>query len=96
MPAEGAYLAESGIVAPVGRKSVEDLLRIVVDAKDKRMPEIARTCLAALGAQLRMLKAEILEFDRMINAWHRSNKTSKELGRFPNDRSAPLSLEGPA
>ena len=40
-------------------------------------------CLAALGAQLRMLKAQILEFDRMINAWHRSNETSKRLDEIP-------------
>ena len=43
----------------------------------------ARACLAALGTQLRMLKAQILEFDRMINAWHRSNKTSKKLDEIP-------------
>jgi hypothetical protein len=30
-----------------------------------------------------MLKAQILEFDSMINAWHRSNKTSKELDEIP-------------
>ena len=48
----------------------------VADASDKRLPEIARACLAALGAQLR---TQILEFDRMINAWHRSNETSKRL-----------------
>ena len=36
-----------------------------------------------LGAQLRMLKAQILEFDRMINAWHRSNDTSKRLDGIP-------------
>ena len=47
------------------------------------MPEIARTCLAALGAQLRMLKAQILEFNRTINAWHRSNETSKRLDEIP-------------
>jgi transposase len=35
------------------------------------MPEVARACLAALGVQLRMLKAQILEFDRRILAWHR-------------------------
>ena len=29
------------------------------------MPELARACLAALGAQLRRLKEKILEFDRM-------------------------------
>ena len=78
-----AHLAEFGIVAPVGRNGVEELLGVVADASDKRLPEIARGCLAALGAQLRMLKAQILEFDRMINAWHRSNETSKRLDEIP-------------
>jgi transposase len=78
-----AHLAEFGIVAPVGRKGVEELLRVVADPKDERVPKVARGCLAALGAQLRMLKGQILEFDRMINAWHRSNKTSKELDKIP-------------
>ena len=73
-----AHLAEFGIVAPIGRNGVEELLGVVADASDKRLPEIARACLA-LGPQLRMLKAQILEFDRMINAWHRSNETSKRL-----------------
>src|SRR6201993_1585678 len=43
----------------------------------------SRACLAGLGAQLRVLKAQILEFDRMINAWHRSNETSKRLDEIP-------------
>jgi transposase len=78
-----AHLAEFGIVAPVGRNGVEELLGVVADASDKRFPEIARACLVALGAQLRMLKAQVLEFDRMINAWHRSNETSKRLDEIP-------------
>ena len=78
-----AHLSEFGIVAPVGRNGVEELLGVVADPSDKRVPEVARTCLAALGAQLRMLKAQILEFDRMINAWHRSNETSKRLDAIP-------------
>ena len=78
-----AHLAEFGIVAPVGRNGVEELLGVIADASDKRLPEIARACLAALGAQLRMLKAQILEFDRIINAWHRSNETSKRLDEIP-------------
>src|ERR1017187_1893812 len=67
-----AHLAELGIVALVGRKAVEELLDIIADRSDKRVPEIARACLAALGAQLRRLKEQILEFDRIILAWHRS------------------------
>ncbi len=50
---------------------------------DKRLPEIARACVAALGAQLRVLKLQILEFDRMITAWHRSSEASKRLDQVP-------------
>ena len=78
-----AHLAEFGIVAPVGRNGVEQLLGVVADAADKRIPEVARACVAALGVQLRALKAQILEFDRRIMAWHRSNETSKRLDAIP-------------
>ena len=78
-----AHLAEFGIVAPVGRHGVAQLLGIAADVNDKRLPEVARACVTALGAQLRMLKAQILEFDRMINAWHRSNEASRRLDDIP-------------
>src|SRR5687767_11717600 len=78
-----AHLAEFGIVARVGRNGVEELLNVVADASDRRLPEVARACVAALGVQLRMLKAQILEFDRQIMAWHRSNETSKRLDQIP-------------
>src|SRR5438874_6374666 len=78
-----AHLAEFGVVAPVGRNGVEQLLGVVADSNDKRLPEVARACIAALGAQLRVLKAQILEFDRLITAWHRSNETSKRLDAIP-------------
>ena len=78
-----AHMAEFGIVAPVGRHGVEALLEVVADVGDNRVPEVARACLAALGAQLRRLKQQILEFDRMIMAWHRSNETSRRLDAVP-------------
>jgi transposase len=78
-----AHLAEFGIIAPVGRNGVEQLLGVVADASDKRLPEVARACVAALGAQLQMLKAQILEFDRMIRAWHRSSEASRRLDDCP-------------
>jgi transposase len=78
-----AHLAEFGIVAPVGRRGVEELLDVVANAGDQRLPDIARVCLASLGAQLRMLKAQVLEFDRQIMTWHRSNETSKRLDAIP-------------
>jgi transposase len=78
-----AHLAEFGIVAAVGRNGVDQLLGIVADATDTRLPEVTRTCVAALGVQLQMLKAQILEFDRMIRAWHRSNEASRRLDEIP-------------
>ena len=78
-----AHLAEFGIAAPVGRHGVQDLLNVVADPHDERVPEIARACLLALGAQLRRIKEQILEFDRMIRAWHRSSQASKRLDDCP-------------
>jgi transposase len=78
-----AHLAEFGIVAPVGRHGVEQLLGVAADTNDKQLPEVARACVAALGAQLRMLKAQILQFNRMIRAWHRSNEESRRLDDIP-------------
>jgi transposase len=78
-----AHCAEFGIIAPVGRRGVEELLNVV--ANEKRVPEIARACLLALGAQLRRIKEQILEFDRIIAAWHRSCETSRR-------RRSPLLL----
>src|SRR5499425_1221648 len=74
-----AYLVEFGIVAPVGRRGVEQLLAIVADKADHRLPEVVRTCVVALGGQLRALKAQILVFDRCLITWHRSNVTSQRL-----------------
>jgi transposase len=78
-----AHLAEFGIVAPVERTGIEELLEVVANPSDKRVLEVTRGCLAALGAQLRVFKVGILEFDRMINAWHRSSETSRPLDEIP-------------
>jgi transposase len=78
-----AHMAEFGIVAPVGRRGVEALLEVVADVGDGRVPELTRACLAALGDQLLRLKEKILEFDRKIMAWHRSNATSRRLDAIP-------------
>ena len=78
-----AHLAEFGIVAPVGRRGVEELLNVVADPNDKRVSDVARACLVALGSQLLSLKKQILHFDRMIMVWHRSNATSKRLNYIP-------------
>src|SRR5512140_1887801 len=40
-----AHLAEFGVTAAVGRKGIEELLRVIADPSDKRVPDVVRTCL---------------------------------------------------
>src|SRR4026208_1472426 len=61
-----AHMAEFRIVAPVGRQGVEALLEVAADGGDNRVPEVARSCLAALGAPLRALEAALPEVARPI------------------------------
>jgi transposase len=72
-----AQLAELGVVAPVGRRGVDQLLAIVADPSDKRLPEVARICVAALGTQLQILKLRIL-VARMAWAMMAKNEHYKE------------------
>lgn len=78
-----AHMAELGIVAPVGRRGVDQLLEMASDSEDPRIPGMARQCLQALGEQLKMLKSQILDFDRRIMTWHRSNEMSRRLDDLP-------------
>ena len=77
-----AHLAEFGIVAPVGRMVLRNYSMLSLIQVTSEFLQIAGACLAALGAQLHRLKEQILEFDRMIRAWHRSNKMSLRLDRL--------------
>jgi len=78
-----AHLAEFGIVAPLGCQGVEQLLGVVPDANDKRLPELARVCVAALGAQLTGAEGADSRVRSYDQAWHRSSETSKRLDQIP-------------
>jgi transposase len=78
-----AHLAEFGIVAPIGRNGVEKLLQTIGGVQDGRIPAVARTCLEALAMQLHLVNRQILEADRRVLAWHRSNEASRRLDLIP-------------
>ena len=82
-----AHLAEFGIVAPVGRNGVEQLLGVAADSNDKRLPEVARACVAALGAQLQTLKAQILEFRPYDQGLAPLQRCKPPTGRYTRRRS---------
>ena len=76
-------LRSSGSSRRSGAMASSTFLALSRISNDPRLPEVARACVAALGAQLRVLKVQILEFDRMIRAWHRSSEASKRLDQVP-------------
>ena len=51
--------------------------------KIRSSPRSSGQSIEALALQLRSLKAQILEFDRKILQWHRSNELSKRLDEIP-------------
>jgi transposase len=78
-----AHMAEFGVVAPIGRQGVEKLLAVIDDGSDERIPILARRCLMALGAQLLLVKNQILDMDRRILVCHRSSEVSRRLAEMP-------------
>lgn len=78
-----AHLAEFGIVAPVGRNGVEELVAVIEDRDDGRIPDLVRTCLTALCIQLDTLKQQIRILDRRLLVWHRANETCRRLDAIP-------------
>ncbi|MEE9249971.1 MAG: IS110 family transposase [Alphaproteobacteria bacterium] len=78
-----AHMAEFGIVARVGLPQVKELLAVIADQEDGRIPPLARTCLEGLAAQLMSLEREITAAERRIHAWHRSNEVSRRLETIP-------------
>jgi len=78
-----AHLSEFGIVAPIGRRGLEQLLAIVADEEDTRVPADARLCLQMLTAQLAVVKDQILENDRRVRASARATELGRRLMQVP-------------
>jgi transposase len=78
-----AHLAEFGIVAPIGRNGLDQLLAVLSDLDDDRVPALARDCLVAVAEQLLLVKRKILDMDRRIMACHRTSEMSRRLAEIP-------------
>src|SRR5215471_10143455 len=75
-----AHLSEFGIVAPIGRRGIDQLLALVADEEDTRVPADARQMLAA---QLAVVKEQILENDRRVRASARETELGRRLMEVP-------------
>src|SRR5438552_1484607 len=78
-----AHLAELGIVAAQGREGLKQLLTVIADEKDERLPPDARASLIVLAAQLQALQTMIGALERRIMAQHRANEASRRVATVP-------------
>jgi len=74
-----AHLAELGVVAAQGREGLKQLLAIIADKKDARLPIDARASLIVLAAQLQALHTMIGSIEKRLMVQHRANEASKRL-----------------
>ena len=77
------HLAELGIVSAKGRNGTAELLKIIADVQDDRIPPAARGILDVLARQYGAIGAEIGSIDKSILALHRSCEASRRLAEIP-------------
>jgi transposase len=78
-----AHLAELGIVAAQGDRGVKELLALVTDKEDPRLPIDARASVIVLAAQLEATQTAIGAIEKRIKMQHRSNEASQRVETIP-------------
>ena len=77
------HLAELGIVAPQRRAGVRQLMGMLGDLEDERIPPLAREMLQVLAAQIRTLEDQIGGLDRRLVTMTRSDPICRSLTEVP-------------
>ena len=77
------HMAELGIISAKGRNGTAELLKIIANEQDDRIPEAARFSLDILARQYAVVRAEIVAIEKRIHAWHRSSEESRRLEEIP-------------
>jgi len=76
-------LGEFGVIVPVGIRRVAELVAIVRDEADQRVPPEARIAMTIVADQLEDLQRRIRALERAILRWHRQNDASCRLATIP-------------
>jgi len=72
-------MAEFGIVVPEGARHIRQLLAILDDPSDQRVPELLKRALRLTGERLRSVQGQAEAIDKQILEWGRSNRTCRHL-----------------
>src|SRR3989441_1923857 len=77
------HMAELGMISAKGRNGTAELLEIIANEQDDRIPAAARFSLNVLARQYAVVGAEIGAIEKRIHAWHRSCEESRRLEEIP-------------
>ena len=77
------HMAELGIISAKGRNGTAELVEVIANAEDDRIPATARFSLDVLARQYATITAEIGTIEKRIHAWHRSCEESRRLEEIP-------------
>src|SRR5215467_14129830 len=77
------HLAELGLVAGKGREGLHQLVAVVTECGNERLPSNARFACQAIVTQLNAAQIEISGLDKRITQTHRANADSKRLDTIP-------------
>ncbi len=77
------HCGELGIIVAQGASKVGELIEMIEDPGDVRLPTLAREALLALVAQLRMVQTQIVGLEKQLKAWHRASEDSCRLETIP-------------
>ena len=77
------HKAELGVISAKGRNGTAELLKIIANETNDRVPAAAQFSLDVLARQYATTTAEIGVIEKRIYAWHRSCEESQRLEEIP-------------
>ncbi len=77
------HCGEFGLVVGAGAAKVSELIIVIKDSEDTRLPALARKALNFLAEQLKETQTQIKALERKLNEWHTDNEDSKRLETIP-------------
>jgi len=77
------HCGEFGIVVAQGASRVAELIEMIEDSEDERLPALARAALGSLVEQLRKTQIQILDLEKKLMGWHRASEASRRLAAIP-------------
>ena len=77
------HCAEFGIIAPQGAARIGEILAVITDEGDTRLPNVAREALGFLVRQLTSVKSQLAMLEKQLRDWHNKTEACRRLSTIP-------------